>query len=44
MREVVAAKAAGMHSLIIVREGNSPLSEGDREGQVVVSGFDEVEF
>lgn len=34
VKEVVAAKQAGMQSFIISREGNAPLSDQDRDGQV----------
>jgi len=35
-REVRAAREAGMQSVVVVREGNPPLSGEDREGQVCV--------
>jgi enolase-phosphatase E1 len=42
VNEVRAAKEAGMQACVVVREGNSPLSPEDREGQLVISSFDEL--
>lgn len=42
IKEVKAAKEAGMQSFAVVREGNVPLSEEDREGNVVVESFEEI--
>lgn len=42
MKEVAAAKEAGMQSWVVVREGNSPLSESDRDGQVAIESFDGI--
>jgi enolase-phosphatase E1 len=44
VREVEAAKEAGMKSFIVVREGNAALSEEDRRGHVVVESFDEIKI
>jgi enolase-phosphatase E1 len=41
--EVNAAREAGMQSFVVVREGNAPLSEEDRQGHVLVTSFEEVE-
>jgi len=41
--EVEAAKAAGMQSLVVVREGNAPLSEEDRK-HAAIESFDEIEI
>ncbi len=43
MAEVNAAREAGMQSFVVVREGNAPLSEEDRQGHVLVTSFEEVE-
>jgi len=42
VKEVAAAKEAGMQSWVVVREGNSPLSESDRDGQVAIESFDGI--
>ena len=42
VKEVEAARAAGMQALIVVREGNAPLSKEEREKNVVVESFDEI--
>jgi enolase-phosphatase E1 len=34
VKEVRAARSAGMQAIVVMREGNVPLSEQDREGQV----------
>ncbi|TAQ85638.1 hypothetical protein B7494_g6039 [Chlorociboria aeruginascens] len=39
VREVDAAKEAGMQSLVVLREGNAPLSEKDTEGNHVIQSF-----
>lgn len=41
VQEVEAAKAAGMQSLIVVREGNAPLSDGDKR-HALIQSFDEI--
>jgi enolase-phosphatase E1 len=42
VKEVEAAKAAGMQSFIVDRPGNAALSEEDRKRHRVVSSFDEI--
>lgn len=42
VKEVEAAKQAGMISFVVVREGNAPLSESEREENVLVQSFSEV--
>ncbi|KAG4423344.1 hypothetical protein IFR04_003578 [Cadophora malorum] len=42
VEEVDAAREAGMQAVVVVREGNAPLSEGDRERHVLVEGVDEI--
>ncbi|KAH8683262.1 enolase-phosphatase E1 [Tricladium varicosporioides] len=44
VKEVQAAKAAGMQSFIVDREGNAPLSLEDKEGQIVVDSFEGIKF
>ncbi|KAG9249195.1 HAD-like domain-containing protein, partial [Calycina marina] len=44
VKEVVAAKEADMLSYVVVREGNAPLTEMEREGQVLINTFREVDF
>jgi len=44
VKEVVAAKEAGMKSFVVVRKGNAPLTESEREGQVLVESFGEVDL
>lgn len=41
-REVAAAKEAGMQSLVVVREGNAPLSEEDKAAHTVITSFDQA--
>jgi enolase-phosphatase E1 len=41
VQEVEAAKVAGMQSLIVVREGNVPLSDGDKR-HALIQSFDEI--
>ena len=41
VQEVEAAKDAGMQSLVVVREGNAPLSDGDKR-HALIQGFDEI--
>lgn len=42
VKEVDAAKEAGMQSWVVFREGNPDLSSKDREGQVVIGSFDVI--
>ncbi|KAI9049148.1 hypothetical protein LZ554_006996 [Drepanopeziza brunnea f. sp. 'monogermtubi'] len=42
VEEVEAAKAAGMQSAVVAREGNAALSDAEREKHVVVRSFEEV--
>lgn len=42
--EYAAARAAGMNSVIVVREGNKPLSDAEKEGVTLVSSFDELKL
>ena len=42
VKEVDASREAGMQALVVVREGNSPLSKEDKEKHVVVESFDEI--
>lgn len=43
VKEVRAAREAGMKSFVVVREGNAELSTEDQEGQVLVESFGDVE-
>jgi enolase-phosphatase E1 len=42
VREVEAAKEAGMQSFVVDRPGNAPLSEEDRRRHRVITSFDEL--
>jgi enolase-phosphatase E1 len=42
VREVRAAKEAGLRSFVVVREGNEVLSEEEKSGLVLVGSLDEV--
>lgn len=42
VKEVEAARGAGMQSFVVVREGNVPLSEGEKEQNVLIKSFDEI--
>ena len=43
LAEVEAAKASGMESMLVVREGNAPLTEEDcAKHRVLRNGFAEV--
>ncbi|CAG8983002.1 hypothetical protein HYALB_00003581 [Hymenoscyphus albidus] len=42
--EVSAAREAGLQSFVVVREGNGVLGEEEREGQVLVGSFEEIEI
>ncbi|RAL62307.1 hypothetical protein DID88_004873 [Monilinia fructigena] len=43
INEVRAAKEAGMKSFVLLRDGNAKISAEEREGQVLVESFEEVE-
>lgn len=42
VKEVDAAKEAGMQSWVVFRDGNPHLSPNEREGQIVIESFDEI--
>jgi enolase-phosphatase E1 len=42
VKEVEAAKEAGMQSIVVQREGNNPLPEGVEDKHRVISNFDEL--
>lgn len=42
IEEVEAAKEAGMQSLVVVREGNAPLTEDEKKKHAQVTSFDEI--
>ncbi|KAH7393217.1 HAD-like domain-containing protein [Cadophora sp. MPI-SDFR-AT-0126] len=42
VEEVDAAREAGMQAVVVVREGNAALSEGDKERHVLIESFDEI--
>jgi len=44
VKEVSAAREAGMRSFVVVREGNAPLSEEDRRSNVVIESFEEIKI
>ena len=44
INEGVAAKHAGMRAFVVVRKGNAPLSEAEKEGQVLISSLEEIRF
>jgi enolase-phosphatase E1 len=44
VKEVRAAKSVGMKSFVVVREGNKELTEGEKEGEVLVNRFDEIKL
>ncbi|KAH6684214.1 enolase-phosphatase E1 [Halenospora varia] len=44
VKEVQAAKVAGMQSFIVVREGNAPVSQEEKEGQVLVDSFESIKL
>lgn len=44
VREVEAAREAGMKSFVVVREGNGVLSEMEKESNVLVESFEEIEI
>lgn len=43
MREVDAARDAGMQAFVVVREGNAALSEEEKGRNVLVGSFAEIE-
>ncbi|RFU35878.1 hypothetical protein B7463_g529, partial [Scytalidium lignicola] len=44
VKEVYAAKEAGMQSLVVVRDGNAPLSEDDKAKHETISSFDQIDI
>jgi len=44
LKEVNAAKEAGMQAWVVFREGNPEIPESERAGQVVIRSFDEIPF
>lgn len=42
VKEVEAAKNAGMQSLVVVRDGNAPLSSDDKARHNAVTSFDQI--
>jgi enolase-phosphatase E1 len=40
VREVVAAREAGMQAVVVVRPGNAELGEEERRGQRLVESFE----
>jgi enolase-phosphatase E1 len=42
VKEVEAAKEAGMQAFVVMRNGNAPLSKEDREKNIVVESFYEI--
>lgn len=42
VKEVKAAKEAGMRSFVVVREGNAPLSEEQKGANVLVESFEKI--
>ena len=42
VKEVGAAKEAGMQSFVVVRKGNAALTDIERHGQVLIDSFSEV--
>ncbi|KAE9374489.1 2,3-diketo-5-methylthio-1-phosphopentane phosphatase [Stipitochalara longipes BDJ] len=44
VEEVEAAKEAGMQSLVVVRDGNAPLTEQEKKKHELVTSFDEIEI
>lgn len=43
-REVGAAKEAGMQGFVVVREGNAPLSEEEKENNVLIECFEDIKI
>jgi enolase-phosphatase E1 len=44
VEEVEAAKEAGMQSLVVVREGNAPLTEEEKKRHDLVASFEEIKI
>lgn len=44
VKEVDAAKEAGMQSFVVVREGNAPLSDEDKKRNILVQSFREIKL
>jgi len=44
VEEVEAAKEAGMQSLVVIREGNTPLTEEDKKKHDLVASFEEIKI
>jgi len=44
VEEVDTAKEAGMQSLVLVREGNAPLTEDEKKRHQLVSSFEEIKI
>jgi len=44
VEEVKAAKEAGMQSLVVVREGNAPLTEAEKKKYDLVASFEEIKI
>jgi len=44
VKEVKAAKEAGMMAWVVVREGNAELSDDEKEGEVLIRSFEEVKL
>ncbi|KAI9721504.1 MAG: hypothetical protein M1812_002266 [Candelaria pacifica] len=42
VREVAAAQDAGMESVVVIREGNAPLSEVEKQNYTNIESFDEL--
>jgi enolase-phosphatase E1 len=42
--EIEAAKEAGMQAIVVVREGNAPLSEEEKKMHDLVASFEEIEI
>lgn len=44
IEEVEAARAAGMQSFVVVRDGNAALSEEDKKKHVLIENFDQIKI
>jgi enolase-phosphatase E1 len=44
VEEIEAAKEAGMQAIVVVREGNAPLSEEQKKTHDLVASFEEIEI
>ncbi|RDW89451.1 hypothetical protein BP6252_01483 [Coleophoma cylindrospora] len=44
VKEVEAAKEAGMQAAVVVREGNAPLTEGEHNRHFIIERFDEIDL